>query len=163
MDKRHTLELIYSDEPHKESHNKCGIFLAGPSPRDEETESWRKEAIDILKSLNFNEPVYIPEWKSFEHQIDYNGQVEWEWHHLNLAKRIVFWVPREMEKMPAMTANVEFGFYLASRPEAVIYGRPDDAPKNKYLDWLYMKNTQRIPHNDLRELLLDAYVQCIKR
>lgn len=37
--------------------------------------------------------------------------------------------------MPGSTTNVEFGYWVKSGK--VLYGRPKDAVKVKYLDWLY--------------------------
>ena len=53
--------------------------------------------------------------------------------------------------MPAFTTNVEFGYWLYTNK--VIYGRPDDAEKIKYLDWLYKLDYNEEPYNKLDELL----------
>ena len=42
-------------------NDKKSIFLAGPTPRDDETISWRTDAIQYLKMNNFDGIVYIPE------------------------------------------------------------------------------------------------------
>lgn len=133
------MELNYSDKNVIIS-NKKSIFLAGPTPRDEHTVSWRGEAIEYLRKRNFDGIVYIPE-DEFIRKNDYVDQAEWEREALTNATIIIFWVPRELEKMPAFTTNVEFGYWLAKKPEKVIYGRPDNAKKIKYLDWLYKKES----------------------
>lgn len=56
--------------------------------------------------------------------------------------------------MPAFTTNVEFGYWLHSNK--VIYGRPDDAVKIKYLDWLYELDYNEKPFNNLDDLLKGA-------
>lgn len=35
----------------------------------------------------------------------------------------------------------------------ILYGRPDGAPKTKYLDWLYSVEYNDVPYNNLSELL----------
>lgn len=37
------------------------IFLAGPTPRDKNTPSWRPQALEILRDMGFGGPVYVPE------------------------------------------------------------------------------------------------------
>ena len=54
-----------------------------------------------------------------------------EWSALNVATIVVFWVPRNLETMPAFTTNVEFGWLAASGK--CLFGAPTDSPKNKYL------------------------------
>ena len=58
--------------------------------------------------------------------------------------------------MPALTTNVEFGYWLSREPNKVLYGRPDDSEKNKYLDWLYQTETKNSCFNSLAELLAKA-------
>ena len=56
--------------------------------------------------------------------------------------------------MPAFTTNVEFGYWLHTGK--VIYGRPDEAVKIKYLDWLYKVDYNKEPINDLDSLLSES-------
>ena len=42
------------------------------------------------------------------------------------------------------TTNVEFGYWLHTGK--ALYGRPDDAKKIKYLDWLYKTDTNKSPY-----------------
>ncbi|MDD4547329.1 MAG: hypothetical protein PHI05_01115 [Bacilli bacterium] len=58
-----------------------------------------------------------------------------------------------MEKMPAFTTNVEFGYWLAKKPEKIIYGRPNNAKKIKYLDWLYKKESNKEIFETLEETI----------
>jgi len=43
--------------------NKMAISLCGPTPRNNKTKSWRKEALEILQKLDYNGIVYVPESK----------------------------------------------------------------------------------------------------
>ena len=73
---------------------------------------------------------------------------------LTEATVIVFWVPRRIPEMSGFTTNVEFGYWLPSKK--VIYGRPNEAQKNKYLDWLYELDYDKKPIDNLEELLKEA-------
>lgn len=107
------------------------VFLAGPTPRSSEVESWRPQALEFLADLDID-VVLIPEDRSGEFRGEYVDQVEWEEEALNRADVILFWIPRDLDTMPAFTSNVEFGVW--ARSGKVVYGRPDDSPKNRYLD-----------------------------
>ena len=109
----------YSDE--EVQKGKKSIFLAGPTARKEEDGSWRLEAIQKLKEYGFDGIVYTPEYSSWKPKESYLDQAEWERSALKEATVIVFWIPRELEKMPAFTTNVEFGYWLSSGK--AVYGR----------------------------------------
>lgn len=135
---------------------KRSIFLAGPTPRSLDVISWRIEALKILDNLGFDGIVYVPELENDNRTFDYNNQVWWEREALYNANVIVFWIPRKKDKMPALTTNVEFGYWLSKESSKVIYGRPDDSESNRYLDWLYTVETNMDPTNDLKVLLANA-------
>ena len=132
------------------------IFLAGPTPRSKDVQTWRTEAVEILKYLGFDGVVYVPELENDDRTFNYDNQVWWEREALYNASIIVFWVPRNMKTIPALTTNVEYGYWISKNPDKIIYGRPDDSEKNKYLDWLYEVETGKEPINDLSNLLKEA-------
>lgn len=111
---------------------RTGIFLAGPTSRTPNNPGWRPEAIKIFTELNFDGPVYIPEPSPGDTWLRYEEQVAWEWEGLDRAKTVLFWVPRDMVLMPALTTNVEFGRYLDSGK--IVFGAPDNAAHNRYLE-----------------------------
>lgn len=127
------------------------IFLAGPTPREKDTISWRNEAIKILEELKFDGIVYVPEYSTWKPKADYTDQAMWERMGLTESTVIAFWIPRHLPDMPAFTTNVEFGYWLHSKK--VVYGRPNDATKIKYLDWLYKLDYNEEPITNLKELL----------
>ena len=127
------------------------IFLAGPTPRGENIISWRTKACEILMQLGFDGVVYVPEYSTWKPKDDYVDQAMWERIALTNATVILFWVPRKLPDMGAFTTNVEFGYWLHSGK--VIYGRPNDASKIKYLDWLYKLDYGKLPYEDLKSLL----------
>ncbi len=143
----------YEDE--KIEKNRKSIFLAGPTPRSNEILSWRNQALKILEELNFDGDVYVPESKksSFGKSLDipFKEIVNWELEHLSRADVICFWIPRDLKTMPAFTTNVEFGYHI--KTGKIVYGRPHDAPKNRYLDFLYEKEYNEKPCETLEETL----------
>jgi len=132
------------------------IFLAGPTPRDKGTQSWRPEALKLLADMGYDGTVFVPEYAP-DHEDDmwedYKAQCEWERRSMNMSDVILFWVPRDMEFMPAMTTNVEFGTWLSSGK--VVYGRPEDADRVRYLDRLAKERGMKV-YSTLEATLKEA-------
>lgn len=149
------MTINYSDQ--KVIKDKKSIFLAGPTPRDANIESWRGDACKILEEKGFDGVVYIPECSNHKPKANYIDQAQWEREALSNASVIVFWIPRKLPDMPGFTTNVEFGYWLHTGK--VIYGRPDGAEKIKYLDWLYNVDTKQKPYNTIEDLLSSAMIQ----
>jgi hypothetical protein len=109
------------------------IFLAGPCPRGSLGETqwqdqWHGKAVEYLELRGFKGNVCIPLPYLNE---DFEKGVVWEDHYLNNSNVILFWVPRDLDKLPGFTTNVEFGEYLKSGKCVLAY--PEDAPKMRYL------------------------------
>ena len=141
--------INYSDQ--EVIQGKKSIFLAGPTPRRENIFSWRTKACQLLEQMGFDGVVYVPEYSTWKPKEDYVDQAMWERASLINATVILFWIPRKLSDMAAFTTNVEFGYWLHSGK--VIYGRPNDASKIKYLDWLYKVDYGKNPYSDLESLL----------
>lgn len=144
--------INYSDQ--NVIKNKKSIFLAGPTPRNENIESWRTKACKILEELNFDGVVYVPEYSNRKPKVDYVDQANWERDALINSTVVIFWIPRSLPDMQAFTTNVEFGYWLHTGK--VIYGRPDYADKIRYLDWLYKEDCNKEPKNNLEDVLKEA-------
>ena len=134
--------------------NKKSIFLAGPTPRNNNVISWRTKACEKLNELGFDGVVYVPEYSTWQPKMDYLDQVMWERDALTEATIILFWIPRSLPDMPAFTTNVEFGYWLHTGK--VIYGRPEDAIKTKYLDWLYKIDYNKEPISEFSLILEES-------
>lgn len=139
---------------------KKSIFLAGPTPRGEGVASWRVDAVKKLEELGFDGVVFVPEYSSWIPKENYEDQANWEREALTEATVILFWIPRSLPDMPGFSTNVEFGYWMHSKK--VIYGRPDGAPKTRYLDWLYKTDYNEEPFNNL-DKLLEYAVEIINR
>lgn len=150
-----TLKLVYAQETLNALIPKS-IFLAGPSPRDKETVSWRNEAIDIFMDIDFKGTILIPELRdTFSNTFEYDKQINWEEMALKKASIILFWIPRELEKLPGFTTNIEWGYWVAKAPDKLVLGAPDNAPKMDYIN--YYANKLSVPkHNNLKDTIIAA-------
>lgn len=148
------MKIIYTNE--KITNFTNTIFLAGPTPRNKNIPSWRKEALHYLEELNFNGTVIVPEYSN-QSFISKEGNIfDMSWDHMALEKTtaILMWIPRNLKDMPAFTSNIEFGYFIKS--QKLLYGRPDDAPYMEYLDWLYEYETKKRPLTNLKNLCEEA-------
>ena len=133
-----TLQIIFSDQEIPKKIQKS-IFLAGPSPRKKNIHDWKKDALDIFCNLQYDGTIFIPVPKNkFYEKTDdanwtYDHQVDWECRARQISDLILFWIPRDIEnEMPGFTTNIEFGEDLYSGK--ILYGRPQNAEKCRYLD-----------------------------
>lgn len=141
------------------------VFLAGPTPRPKEGEviegTWREKAITLLgnaKGFALDGIVFSPEPPSGKFEGSYEDQIAWEQAALEMADVILFWVPRDMETLPALTTNVEFGQWVQSG-KVVFGGPPDDvAHRNRYLRKLAEK--YKVPSCTTLE---DTVAEALKR
>jgi len=133
------------------------IYLAGPTYRNLGLgkQSWRNECLDILKKLEFNGNIIVPEWieNKKPNEWTYSRQVSWEQNGLKKSNVILFWIPRNLKELPGLTTNIEFGEYLHSGK--IVIGSPEDSDKNRYLKEL-CSHMNIIWHNDLKTLCENA-------
>lgn len=139
------------------------VFLAGPTYRINDDncyipKSWRDDAISIFKDLKFDGIIYSPEWINNVKPNDwtYDKQVEWEVAALNAADIILFWIPRDMKDLPALTTNIEFGEWMHSGK--IIVGAPSDAEKMDYIKSRCNLNEDKIPFIDNLEDLIELAI-----
>lgn len=126
------MKVVYAREAPPESLTKS-MFLAGPTPRSNEVSSWRPEALRILEEAGYDGVVFVPESRdgTYSPRLDGdNGQIKWEDRSLHMSDCILFWVPRELTTMPALTTNTEWGRWENSGK--VVFGAPPYAVKVSY-------------------------------
>lgn len=137
------MHIVYTNEEPPDFYSKS-IFLAGPTPRTPDVKSWRPEALVILESLGYDGVVFVSEFRpGCEEEYKYPDMPAWEHRMLDMADCILFWIPRELEKMPAFTTNIELGLY--ARSGKIVMGSPVGAEKMEYPIWLAEKF--RIPQS----------------
>lgn len=150
--------VVHANEAPPKSWD-AAVFLAGPLPRSAEVPSWNPEAIAHLREGWCEDGrlvVFTPEPRAGV-TVDYTGQIEWEHRGLHDADAIVFWVPRDLETMPAFTTNIEFGSWYDSGK--VVFGAPVSAPKNEYL--VHLAESRGVPVADTLEGTVQAALEMI--
>jgi len=120
------MQVVYAPERPPASFP-SSIFLAGPSPRQPEHPNWRIEALKLLKEMDYDGVVFVPLTRDNQWEHSYTNQLDWETECLNMADIVLFWVPRDLETLPAFTTNIEFGTWMHSGK--VVLGYPIGAPK----------------------------------
>lgn len=163
------MNILYANEECSNLEKYYSIFVAGPTPRNKDTKSWRPEFIKELELYDdpYDKPldnviILSPECRNDVWLDNYDSQINWEQKHLKSADLLAFWVPRELEHMPAFTTNIEFGMYIMDGYKDMVYGRPNESPKNKYLDFSYQKYRNKIPHTNIKEMVYDIFYNFIK-
>lgn len=124
------------------------VFLAGPTPdKSAPVPSWRPEAVRLLAEKWIGEQpltVLSPESRHGKRAERYEHQVVWETDARETASAILFWIPRDLRTMPAMTTNVEFGLDVSTG--RAVLGCPPDCPnpeRNRYL--IYVARRHGVP------------------
>lgn len=115
-------------------HWQRSIFLAGPSPRQEQHYNWRPKALTYLKTSGFMGAVFVPLPRDGQWAPNYDKQIDWELEYLERASVIAFWMPRDLINLPGYTSNVEYGLF--ARSGKVVLGFPKTAVKMRYLEHL---------------------------
>ncbi|MDH6544118.1 nucleoside 2-deoxyribosyltransferase domain-containing protein [Streptomyces sp. SPB4] len=124
------------------------VFLAGPTPdKSAPVPSWRPGAADALAAQWAGaQPLTIlsPESRHGRRADRYETQVDWETDARAAATAVLFWIPRDLKTMPAMTTNVEFGLDVSTG--RAVLGCPPDCPnpeRNRYL--IYVARRHGVP------------------
>jgi len=138
------MRVVYAQEPLIERQGPgLSIFLAGPTPRKNETQikSWRPAMIKCFGRIpeNFISEIYVPEMRDGIWKTEYLDQVEWEEEAIDKADILLFWIPRDIKNgMPGMTTNVEFGWWL-DKKKWIVLGYPPGADSCRYLEYKFKK------------------------
>ncbi|NEQ52184.1 MAG: hypothetical protein F6K11_18930 [Leptolyngbya sp. SIO3F4] len=146
------MKPIYACQPFPREIHKS-LYLAGPSPRDASVSSWRPQALAVLKSLEYDGVVFIPEAQDGEPRNNYDQQMSWELDAMRYSDIILFWIPAEQDTMPANTTRVELGLQVHSGK--VILGIPEGAYKTRYMEALAQQYNV-VSHRTLQETLKTA-------
>jgi len=145
------MRIVYAQEDLK--IDDVSIFLAGPSPRDNNIKSWRPEAIQIFKDIEFEGILLVPEFENTPiNDFYYEKQISWEVEAMNKADIIMFWIPRNLETLPGFTTNIEFGYWLGVDPYKIELGYPPEAENMRYIEER-AKKEGIIIYNTLEELI----------
>lgn len=143
------MDRVYAREPFVGP--RPWVFLAGPTPRNADTPTWRDQAKELYPDSVGT--YIIPEDEDFGSfdVAKMDEQVAWEWEGLDLADSILFWVPRNMDTLPGMTTNVEFGMYAASGK--CVLGFPEEAEHCGYMERLAHRYGMTVTHTLWRTVM----------
>lgn len=123
------MQVVYAKETVPNIFTKS-IFLCGPTPRSADIASWRPDALRLFEETGYDGVVFVPEVRDGKWKPGYEDQVEWEEKCLHMADCILFWVPRNLTDMLALTTNTEWGVWQDSGK--VVFGAPPDAERMRY-------------------------------
>ncbi len=119
-----------------------GIYLANP------TKEVELEALSTLEQKGFDGVVYI------------GGIAEREWNEeaIKNSNAVVLWVSKPQSETPSFTRCVNFEELISTGK--LLYGRPNDADRLKYIDWLYEFDMSEKPFASMEELIDTAIAKC---
>jgi nucleoside 2-deoxyribosyltransferase/8-oxo-dGTP pyrophosphatase MutT (NUDIX family) len=149
------MECVYASQSLTTTFRKS-IYLAGPTPRAPEVNSWRPQALESLKALDYDGIVFIPEAQDGHRSQDYDLQMEWELDAMRRSDIILFWIPATKETLPANTTRVEFGIQIHTGK--VILGIPEEAYQTRYIETLSEKYGIQV-HRSLEATIKAACTQ----
>jgi len=131
----------------KDIEYKNSIFLAGPIVRGKEND-WHENAYKIFekmlenpiyKRFNFDVNLITPKRQIILDDKKLVNQIENEKDAMNKSQLIMFWIPREMNKMIGMSTQFELGYWYSKNYKKLIVGIPKNAEKVRYIKE-FMKN-----------------------
>jgi hypothetical protein len=138
------------------------VFLAGPTVRGNQPHltSWRFEVVELFKAKRFTGQLIIPEFTDKNESDKYRYDLpQWEFKGLRDSHVNMFWIPRTRELI-GLTTNHEHGYWMARNRTKMVYGRPDDAYRMKYLDIMWVEDAkitgEKCPIYNTLEKTIDA-------
>jgi len=158
------MRIIYTFEKLDELSN--AIFLAGGTYRTYQKntkKSWREIAIKYLKKLGYNGDIIIPEYRDNIQPKDFDlkKQIDWELEGLYKSSKILYWIPRNMDDLPCLTTNIEFGNFIDNFHKKIYVG--GNNVKNDYIKYR-LKEKNKPFYSDIAILIatiIDEDIQYI--
>ncbi|MFJ9622915.1 nucleoside 2-deoxyribosyltransferase domain-containing protein [Streptomyces sp. NPDC101181] len=112
----------------------AAVYLCGPTPVDPADPSWRPEAVAALRSgWRGAGPltVFLPEPAPGGSYPAYPDHIAWEEEAMRRSDVILFWIPRDMERLPGLVSNIKWGAWYDSG--RAVLGAPPEAERMAYL------------------------------
>nr|AGR39401.1 StnB [Streptomyces sp. TP-A0356] len=128
-----SVEVVYVGQEPPESWN-ASVYLCGPTPTDPAEPSWRPAAVAALRSA-WNGPgrlaVFLPEPAAGGSYPAYADQIAWEEGAMRRSDVVLFWIPRDMNRLPGLVSNIKWGVWYDSG--RAVLGAPPEAERMAYL------------------------------
>ncbi|MFF3016155.1 nucleoside 2-deoxyribosyltransferase domain-containing protein [Streptomyces sp. NPDC057939] len=112
----------------------AAVYLCGPTPADPAAPSWRPDAVEALRSgwsRAGRLVVFLPEPAPGDGYPEYPDQVAWEEDAMRRCDVILFWIPRDMARLPGLVSNIKWGAWCDSG--RAVLGTPPEAERMDYL------------------------------
>lgn len=127
-------ELVCPNEYDGFKRDNVMVFLAGPIQGAPKWQEKMSEDLSLIKDLL----VCNPRRNKKDDKFDYNQQVTWESKYLNLSDVIVFWIPKEYEKIEGrdygQTTRIELGEWACkTNYKKIIVGIDDSFTSKRYI------------------------------
>ncbi|MGI5340807.1 nucleoside 2-deoxyribosyltransferase domain-containing protein [Streptomyces sp. CA-181903] len=112
----------------------AAVYLCGPTPTDPAEPSWRPDAVAALRAA-WTGPgrlaVFLPEPAAGGSYPAYADQIAWEEETMRRSDVILFWIPRDMARLPGLVSNIKWGAWCDSG--RAVLGTPPEAERMAYL------------------------------
>ncbi|MET3987574.1 nucleoside 2-deoxyribosyltransferase domain-containing protein [Streptomyces sp. PvR034] len=112
----------------------AAVYLCGPTPVDPAEPSWRPDAVAALRAAwagTGRLVVFLPEPAPGGGYPPYAAQIAWEEEAMRRSDAILFWIPRDMERLPGLVSNIKWGAWSGSG--RAVLGAPPQAERMAYL------------------------------
>ncbi|MFC5802630.1 nucleoside 2-deoxyribosyltransferase domain-containing protein [Streptomyces formicae] len=112
----------------------AAVYLCGPTPTDPAEPSWRPDAVAALSTAWSGAGrlvVFLPEPVRGGSYPAYADQIAWEEEAMRRSDVILFWIPREMSRLPGLVSNIKWGAWCDSG--RTVLGAPPKAERMEYL------------------------------
>ncbi|AZM87953.1 nucleoside 2-deoxyribosyltransferase domain-containing protein [Streptomyces sp. W1SF4] len=122
----------------------AAVYLCGPTPTDPAEPSWRPDAVAALRSLWSGAGrlvVFLPEPAPGGDYPAYPDQIAWEEEAMSRSDVVLFWIPRDMARLPGLVSNVKWGTWYDSG--RAVLGTPPQAERMEYL--LHFAGARDVP------------------
>ncbi|MEU6314476.1 nucleoside 2-deoxyribosyltransferase domain-containing protein [Streptomyces sp. NPDC047014] len=122
----------------------AAVYLCGPTPADPAEPSWRPDAVAALRSAWSGAGrlvVFLPEPVPGGAYPAYGDQIVWEEEAMRRSDVILFWIPRDMARLPGLVSNIKWGSWCDSG--RAVLGTPPEAERMAYL--LHFAGTLGVP------------------
>ncbi|MFI5620933.1 nucleoside 2-deoxyribosyltransferase domain-containing protein [Streptomyces sp. NPDC051567] len=122
----------------------AAVYLCGPTPVDPAEPSWRPDAVAALRAAwtgTGRLAVFLPEPVPGGGYPAYEDQIAWEEDAMRRSDVILFWIPRDMARLPGLVSNIKWGTWCGSG--RAVLGAPPEAERMAYL--LYFAGALGVP------------------
>lgn len=128
-----SVEVVYVGQEPPESWD-ASVYLCGPTPTDPAEPSWRPAALAALRAA-WDGPgrlaVFLPEPAADGSYPAYADQIAWEEESMRRSDVVLFWIPRDMNRLPGLVSNIKWGVWYDSG--RAVLGAPPEAERMAYL------------------------------